>query len=309
MKPPGVYAEQTVLFDLIDRHVQIEKVVSGCASAEGPVFSRTGSLQFSDTQRGQIFQWRPGGGAAAADGMAAAVFRDDSGGAAGLTIDHQGRLLVCESGRRCVTRLEKDGSRTILADECQRQALTAPHDLVYGIDGSVYFTDGPVPDGKQSGGAAAEGGTPLAAVYRIVRTQIPGKSAVECESTECARPAGVALSPKQDLLYVSDAAQHNIRVHAIADDGSLAAGRVFAEIPSDGLGAADGLKTDESGNVYLAGPGGVRIFSAAGEFLGMVVLPEEPTNLCWGAGFSGLYVTAGTGVYRLGTKNPGTRTY
>ncbi len=309
MKPPGVYAEQTDLFDLIDRHVQIEKAVSDCGSANGPVFSRIGYLLFSDAPRGQILQWRPGGAVAEFGGTAAAVFSDDSGGATGLTFDHQGRLLVCESGRRRVTRREKDGSQTVLADQCQGLAFTAPHDVVYSIDGSVYFSDGLLPGGRASGEAAAEEQTGPAAVYRIVRSQIPGKPAVDCVSTECIRPAGLALSPKQDLLYVSDAERRNIRVHAIADDGSLATGRVFAEIPSDGPGAAGGLKTDEAGNVYLAGPGGVRVFNTSGEYLGIVILPEEPTNCCWGAGFSGLYITAGTSVYHIGTKKPGTRTF
>ena len=79
------------------------------------------------------------------------------------------------------------------------------------------------------------------------------------------------------------------------------------ESPEDG--APDGLKTDESGNVYCTGPEGVWVFNPKGEHLGTIVTPELPANCCWGAGFRGLYITARTSVYHVPTKVPGTRTF
>src|SRR5579872_2025781 len=64
------------------------------------------------------------------------VFREKSNGAVSNTFDHQGRLLSCEKDR--VTRTEKDGKITVLAD-----GLKGPVDLVYAIDGSVYIADSP----------------------------------------------------------------------------------------------------------------------------------------------------------------------
>ena len=44
------------------------------------------------------------------------VYRDPSGGSNGLLWDAEGRLVVCEAGNRRVTRMEKDGTVTVLAD-------------------------------------------------------------------------------------------------------------------------------------------------------------------------------------------------
>ena len=78
---------------------------------------------------------------------------------------------------------------------------------------------------------------------------------------------------------------------------------------SDERGGLDGLKTDESGNVYCTGPGGVWVFNSNGRHLGTIVPPEQPSNLNWGRGFRGLYITARTSLYYVSTKVPGTRTY
>jgi gluconolactonase len=119
----------------------------------------------------------------------------------------------------------------------------------------------------------------------------------------------VALSPNQLTLYVADSARQLVWAFEISGDGSLAKGRVLAELKSGQPGAADGLKTDEAGHLYVTGPGGIWIFTAAGKHLGNIAIPETPSNCAWGAGFSGLYVTARTSVYYVRTKVPGTRTF
>jgi gluconolactonase len=203
-----------------------------------------------------------------------------------------------------VTRTEKDGSVTVLAGQFNGVRLSGPVDLIYAIDGSVYFTDSGV-------GSTADNGRPVKspAVYQITRTQIPGASRLQKVSEEYERPAGVTVGPKQNLLYVSDAGRKNIRVHEIRADGSLSPSRVFAELGSKEPGEVGGLETDEKGHVYAAGPGGLWVFSAAGRHLGTVVFAEPPVNCCWGAGFSGLYVSAGTSVYHVGSRVAGTRTF
>ena len=79
--------------------------------------------------------------------------------------------------------------------------------------------------------------------------------------------------------------------------------REFAQIEGDGL------KTDEAGNVWVAGAEGVAVFDARGEMLGTVKTPEPPSNLNWGNGFRGLYITARTSVYHVPTRVNGTRTF
>src|SRR5207244_3152688 len=64
-------------------------------------------------------------------------------GSNGLTLDRQHRVLIDATGDRAVERLEKDGSRTILADHYEGKHLGCVNDIVAKSDGAVYFTDGP----------------------------------------------------------------------------------------------------------------------------------------------------------------------
>jgi len=263
---------------------KIEKVATGFGYTQGPVFSRRGYLLFSDVSANRILQWEGGN---------VNAFRENSTGATGLTFDHQGRLLACEQGR--VTRTEKDGSITVLATAFEGARLNNPNDLVYAIDGSIYFSV------IQARGSATPGNP---ALYQITR-----KGELRVASRECTRPNGVALAANQEKLFIADTDQRNVRVYEVQGDGSLRNGRIFCEIKGDASGGPDGLKTDESGNVWVAGPGGIWVFDAAGRHLGTVPLPETPSNCAWGAGFRNLYVTARTSVYRIETKVSGTRTY
>ena len=303
MRPSGIYAKSTDLFDLVDRRARFVKIAGGLGFTEGPVFSRIGFLLFSDLRSEKIHKWTIPAWESELGGKLT-TFREKSNRANGLTFDHQGRLLACETGPGRVTRTEKDGSITVLADLWGGKRLSSPNDLVYNIDGTIYFSDMPrsnVPDANER--------TMRPAVYRISRSQIPGKAKLDLASEECKRANGVALGPKHNKLYLADGGSRNIRVHDIRDDGKLAKGRVFAELDSGEDGGLDGLKTDELGNVYCTGPGGIWVFNDKGHHLGTIVPPEQPSNLGWGRGFGGLYVTARTSVYYLRTRVPGTRTY
>lgn len=284
------------LKDLVGPEPKIEKVISGMGTpfenhgeqfVEGPVYSRRGYLLFCDIPAMRIMKWE--------DGRLTA-FRVGRFSATGLTFDHQGRLLVCE--RRHLTRTEKDGTITILADAYQGKKLNIPNDLVYAIDGSIYFSDL-----RPRNAVADAEHTDFSALYHLTP-----KGELRIASRDCDRPNGVALSPNQQKLYLADSGQRNLRIYDLAPDGSLRNGRVFADMSSS-RGVPDGLKTDEDGNVWVAGGGGIWVFDAQGNHLGTIPLPEGPSNCCWGAGFRDLWVTAKTSVYRIATNVNGTRTY
>jgi gluconolactonase len=262
-----IEAKSERIWELLDRNAQVEKVVSGFQFTEGPVFSRLDYLLFSDIPAQKIHHWKRG---------KLTTIRENSNRANGLTFDHQGRLLMAEGGGK-VTRREKNGSITVLASE----GLQGPNDLVYSIDGSIYFSD-----------------LPKSRVY-----QITPKGVARVVAEDCVAPNGVALSPNQQKLYVADSKRRLVRVYEVAPDGGLRNGRDFAEV------RGDGLKTDESGSVWVASEGAVWVFDAKGEHLGTIKTPESPSNCCWGAGFRGLYITARTSVYHIATKVPGTRTF
>jgi gluconolactonase len=254
---------------LIAPHAVPEKVAGGLGLARGPVFSRRGYLLFSDTASSKIMKWEQGN---------VSVFRQNSNGSSGLTFDHQGRLVACERER--ITRTGKDGRITVLAD-----GRYAPNDVVYAIDGSIYF----------SSIASTPGGSAV--------LQITGNGEVRVVSRDCELPSGVALAPNQQKLYAADTRGRKLWVYEIAGDGALRGGRLFA--PAH----ASGMKTDEMGNVWAADEHAIAVFDARGHRLGEIPMPEDPDNCAWGDGFRDLYVTAKTSVYRIETTVNGTRTY
>ncbi len=248
----------------IDPKERLKQIATGFALAEGPVYSRRGYLLFTDIRNQRIHKLEKG---------LLTIFRESSNRANGLTFDHQGRLLVAEGGGR-VTRTEKNGSITVLA----AAGLQGPNDIVYAIDGSIYFTD--LPKGR---------------VYQITRQ---GQVRVVADT---AGPNGLALSPNQQHLYVADYKVGGVKMHAIESDGRLRAGKAYAPL------TVDGLKTDETGNVWMASVDGIEVYTVNGEPLGKIATPERPTN----CGFSGgtLYVTTLSSVYQIQTKVFGTRTF
>ncbi|MDQ6707712.1 MAG: SMP-30/gluconolactonase/LRE family protein [Acidobacteriota bacterium] len=246
----------------------IARIVTGTKSASGPVFSRRGYLLFCDAEADAIYKWQEG---------TPTVFRQPGNRARALTFDHQGRLIVCETGR--VARIEKDGATTVLA-----RTMRDPVDAIYAIDGNIYFCD-------------------EAAVYRIAGGKARGGK-VTVASRDCRKPVAVALSANQQMLYVSDAAAGSIRVFGIERTGALENGRLFAAVASPGT-----LKTDEDGRVWVLGPQASLVFSRDGVELGTVPLPEKPTGLNWGEGFHDAIVTTATSVYKVRANTNGTRTF
>jgi gluconolactonase len=283
---------------VVDPKARVEKIVDGFRFTEGPVFSRIGFLLFSDIPAERIIKYDFAAGRSGPGNGKLSVFREKSNRTNGLTFDHQGRLLACEGAGR-VTRTEKDDRITVLAERFEGKSLNGPNDLVYSIDGSIYFSDL-----RGSKAPADPAKTDFSAVYQITR-----KGEVKVATREPERSNGVALDPKQLILYVADSGTQQVWAFEVTGDGSLKKGRVIAQLKSDQPGAADGLKTDEAGNIYVAGPGGVWVFTAAGKHLGTIALTEAPSNCNWGRGFSGLYITARTSVYYVPTKISGTRTF
>jgi gluconolactonase len=243
------------------------------------------------------------------------VFRSKSGysgfdigryhqpGSNGLTLDPEGRLTINEHGNRRVTRLERTGKITILADRYDGKRLNSPNDLVYRSDGTLFFTDPPFGLPKTFEDAGKQ--LPFSGVFAVKDGR------VRLLSRELNGPNGIALSPDEKHLYVGnwDLARKVLMRYDVEPDGGLRNGTVFhdftAEAEQVGL---DGIKVDIKGNVYVSAPGGVWILSPAGKPLGRVVPPEHDANFAFGdADGRSLYLTASTGLYRLRVEIPGVR--
>ncbi|MGE5570382.1 MAG: SMP-30/gluconolactonase/LRE family protein [Rhodospirillales bacterium] len=286
------------LDELIPRSAVIEKLVEGFAFSEGPVWTREKYLLFSDIPRNVIMKWSPGG--------QVSVFRERSGydgvapprsqfGSNGLTLDKQGRLIICEHGNARVTRLEKDGSVTVLASHYEGKRLNSPNDAVYKSDGSLYFTDPPY--GLLQQDADPKKQLKINGIYRLA------KGKLQLLYSEMTRPNGLAFSPDEKYLYVanSDEKRKLWMRFEVTPDGMLANPTVFFDVSNETAdGLPDGLKVDRRGNVYATGPGGVWVISPEGKHLGTIQPPQPPANCAWGdSDGRTLYMTARSGLYRI----------
>ena len=123
-------------------------------------------------------------------------------------------------------------------------------------------------------------------------------------------PNGIAFSPDEKTLYVSNAAHHAElwMAYDVAEDGSLGPGRIFFDASKvREKGSPDGLKVDRQGNLYATGPGGVLVITPEGEHIGSIRPDETPANVGWGEDGKTLFMTAETGLYRIRLNAEGMR--
>jgi gluconolactonase len=287
---------------------KIEKLAGGFLFTEGPVWDREGGyLLFSDPNNNQIYRWTQDG--------EVSVYRTHSGytgmnigeygqsGSNGLTFDKQGRLTINEHGNRRVTRLEKNGVLTVLADRYEGKRLNSPNDLVYRSDGALYFTDPPFGLPRFFDDPRKE--LPYSGVFCLIDGQL------KLVSTDLTGPNGLAFSPGEKYLYVDnwDLKKEIIMRYDVRPDGTLVNGKIFFDATGEpGENAWDGMKVDQRGNLYLSGPDGLWVVSPEGKHLGTIVGPEHPHNMAWGdEDGKTLYLCAQTGLYRIRFNVPGIR--
>ena len=287
--------EQVVvaLEDIVLANQEIEWLGSGYgggAVAEGPVWwSDGGYLLFSDIGNSQRLRWAPGEGVS--------VFHEPTNRTNGLTRDLQGRLVACESGARRVTRLEPDGSTTVIAGSYQGRRLNRPNDVVVKSDGCIYFTDPGAPDPNLD--------LDFSGVYRVSQDL----GTITLLIRDFVTPNGLAFSQNESILYINDTRRGHIRAFEVQQNGTLALGtdRVFADLRGERPGVPDGMKVDVEGNVYCGGSGGIWIFDSSGVHLGTIVHGEPATtNMAWGdEDWKTLYFTTRDSLGRIRLRIPG----
>lgn len=280
----------------------VERLATGLRWAEGPVwFGDARHLLVSDIPNNRILKWEEETGTVS-------VFRRPSGNANGNTRDRQGRLVTCEHGNRRVTRTEHDGSITVLMDRFEGKRLNSPNDVVVSRDGAIWFTDPAFGILSDYEGVRAERELPLN-LYRL--DPATGQATLLDDSVEA--PNGLAFSPDETLLYVVEcrSVPRRILAYDVVDGVRLARRRILIDA---GAGTPDGFRVDEDGNLWCGwGMGtpeldGVMVFSAEGEPIGRVQLPERCANLCFGGPKRNrLFMAASQSIYALYVNTQGAR--
>ena len=280
-------------------NAELELLASGFRWLEGPVwFGDHRCLLFNDIPSNRTLRWSEEHGVS--------TFIAPSDYANGQTRDRQGRLIQCHHQSRCITRLEFDGSRTTLLSQARGHRLNSPNDVVVKSDGTIWFTDPLYGISNDYEGGRQRSEQP-AALYRFD----PVNGLVVAVATDFDGPNGLAFSPDENLLYVSETGkpgsnepQQFIRRFYVDRVGlSVSGGDIFYKVSP---GWADGFRVDEYGNLWCSAADGVHVIAPDATLLGKVLVPQLVANLCFGDSYgSRLFICASTALYGLFTNTRG----
>ena len=293
---------------LVPRDAKLEKIADGFTWVEGPVWNRKGQyLLFSDIPKNSVFKWKEGEGVSLflnpSGYTGSAPFEGQEPGSNGLTYDAAGRLVLCAHGDRRIARLEPDGRKITLADRYEGKRINSPNDLVFKSNGDLYFTDPPFGLPKAFDDSRKE--LPFQGVYRLSTD-----GTVTLLIKDIKAPNGIAFSPDEKTLYVSDVDPKRAAwlAYDVKEDGTVTNGRVFFDATrwrKDPFFGPDGMKIDRYGNLFGARPGGISVFAPDGTHLGSIETGAPTSNMAWGDDGSTLYVTGGSSIYRIQLSSKG----
>jgi len=234
----------------------------------------------------------------------------------GMTLGHDGSLVVCEQGTRSApARISRVDPRTgrvdTIVDSWGGLRLNSPNDVVVRRDGTIWFTD--------PGYGYRQGFRPEPQAGDYVYRFDPGSGRLSVVADSFDKPNGLAFSPDEQTLYVTDSGAndepgsyhvgrpHHVVAFDVLGGRHLGPGRLFTVTTP---GFPDGIKVDQDGRVYASAWSGVQVFSPAGDLIGQISLPGA-VNFTFGRP-SGqvLFITTDTAVWAavLATAGAGQRT-
>lgn len=298
---------------IVPKGAKLEKIADGFGWAEGPVWNyREGFLLISDVNNNSIFKIEKNGRSSLflkpSGYSGSEAFPGREPGSNGLTFDQNGKLVMNQHGNRRIVRLEPNGDMTTLVDRFEGKRLNSPNDLVYKSNGDLYFTDPPFGLPKVLDDPGKE--LKFQGVYRLSKD---GK--LTLLTKEVMFPNGIAFSPDEKTLYVSNADKKNAVWYAfdVKPDGTLGKKRVIFnvnELAKTKPGVPDGMKVDKNGYLFAAAPGGIHVVDPTdGKLLGMFEFDAATANCAWAEDGSVLYITSNSAVYRIKLNTKGSASF
>jgi gluconolactonase len=286
---------------------KIEILAEGYEWSEGPVWIDSKKmLLFSDVPKNTIYKWTEKDGAdvyltpSGYTGSEPSKSREP--GSNGLTLDQNGKLVLCQHGDRRVSRLNADlddpkPNFVTIADRHQGKRFNSPNDAVVRKNGDIFFTDPPYGLPEQENDSTKE--TPFQGVYKV---STAGEVTLLVDSIT--RPNGIAFTPDQKTFIVANSDPGKARWYAfdLTEGDSVVNARIFfdaTEAARSDKGLPDGLRIDKQGNVFASGPGGIWIFSPSGKVLGKIRIPEATANCELADDDKTLYLTSDMYLIRV----------
>lgn len=230
--------------------------------------------------------------------------RQPSNMANGMTLDRDGRLVICEQGTKetCaqISRMDLKARKIeTVVDQWRGLRFNSPNDVVVKSDGTVWFTD-PNYGEIQGFKNAPEVG---AFVYR--HDPATDETAVVADSFN--KPNGLAFSPDETMLYITDTGAnqapdtyfvglpHHVRSFDVVDGRHLRNERLFAVVSP---GVPDGIKLDAQGHVFTSSGTGVQVFTPQGDLMGEIIAPGVANFSFGGPNNDVLFILGDTNIWQ-----------
>lgn len=222
------------------------------------------------------------------------VIRPDAAAANGMTLGHDGRLIVCEQIGGAIAAVDRTtGERELLVE-----GFNSPNDVAVKRDSTIWFTDPSY--------GWLQGFRPRPLLRDAVWRYDPRTGGAIAVADSFDKPNGLCFSPDERTLYVADNGEpHHLKAFDVLDGGRLDRERVIHVSSPE---HPDGLKADSAGRLYATFAGGVEVLSPDGSLLGQIELPGA-VNFCFGGPERDvLFITADTAIYvaHLEAKGPQT---
>jgi gluconolactonase len=200
---------------------QMNVFAEGLDHPEGLAFDREGVL-WAGGEAGQIYRIR--------NGQTEHVI-DVGGFCLGITLSPAQDLFVCNSGLHVLQQIDRSGRILRTIEQVDRQSLETPNFSVFDSAGNLYFSD----SGRWNAGNGR--------VYRLRSNGL-----VELFAGPFAFANGLALSAKEDALFVVESQRDCVTRVPIRSDGAAGEPEVYAS----GLSRVpDGAVLDAEQNLYV----------------------------------------------------------
>lgn len=232
----------------------------------------------------------------------------------GMTLDRDGKLVICEQGtREAPARISRMDLKTrkleTVVDQWRGLRFNSPNDVVVKCDRTVWFTD------PNYGEIQGFKGPPEVGTFVYRHDPATGETAVVADGFN--KPNGLAFSRDESVLYITDTGAnqapgtyfvnlpHHVRAFDVHDGRHLWNERLFAVVSP---GVPDGIKIDVLDRVYTSSATGVQVFTPEGDLLGEIMAPGVANFTFGGPANDVLFILGDTQIWQAKLQTTGVLT-
>ena len=263
-----------------------ELVGEGYGFTEGPVATPNGEVYFNDLRHSKTYHID-------LDDRVS-EWMSDTQRANGMAYGPDGRRYTLAANVEEVWAFNEKGDKDVVATGIRG------NDIAIALNGNMYITE-PVSNASKRSDRS-----------RVWLVRPNGEKQELDYGLKFAN--GIALSPDQTQLYVSDYDSRWIYSYMVQSDGTLAYKQRLIWLhkkDSEDSSRADGVRVDRFGNIWVATAMGIQICDSAGRPRIILRTPNgRVANFCFGGpNFDTLYATCGDKVYKRKVKSIGVQSW